>query len=390
MKMMKKRVKIGLAVQIGLLVFGAGCTRKQDTGKSVSAEDSILIGEVDSMSGANATYGISTHQGIELAIQEINASGGLNGKKLKLIALDDQDKPDESARGVSKLISHDHVAALISGVTSSNALAMAPIAQQNKIPLVITMATHPKVTQVGDYIFRICFIDSFQGKAMAKFALSSLKLRKVSVLTDVKSDYSVGLTEVFSEEFRKGGGEVLIAQSYSGGDIDFKSQLTSIQSRNPEAIYIPGFYSDAALIARQARELGMKQILLGADGWDSPKLKELGGAAFKQSYFTGFYFAEDDSPQVQKFFEQYKNKYHSQPDGSAVRGYEGMQVLFKALQSAKSLEAKEIQNALAQTKDLKVTTGKVSFDSNRNGVRPIVVLEVKEGGGMRYSATIDP
>ncbi|MEY4632424.1 MAG: hypothetical protein RIQ81_2544, partial [Pseudomonadota bacterium] len=298
-------------VTLAVLGFAAAVTSLVGTSQAVLAADAnvIKIGEVGSMTGSEATFGVATHQGVELAIREINASGGIRGKKLQVISLDDQGKPEEAATAVTRLITQDKVTAIVGEVASSRSLAMAPIAQQYKIPMVSPSSTNPKVTEIGDYIFRVCFIDPFQGFVMARFAADNLKVKKVAILRDVKNDYSVGLSKFFTETFKKLGGEIVVDQSYSAGDIDFKSQLTAIRGKKPEAIFVPGYYTEVGLIARQARSLGIKAPLLGGDGWDSPKLLQIGGKAVEGAFFSNHYSAEDKSPHVQSFIERYRKDY---------------------------------------------------------------------------------
>jgi branched-chain amino acid transport system substrate-binding protein len=256
--------RIAMSAVCCLLFVTTNCEKYKNGSKTASrsAEDRILIGEVSSLTGSEATFGLSTHRGIEMAVKEINASGGIQGKPVELITMDDQCKPEEAATVITKLITQMNVRAVIGEVASSRTLAMAPIAQTYKIPLVTPSATNPKVTQQGDYIFRVCFIDPFQGMVMAKFAFETLKMKKIAILRDVKSDYSVGLSDFFKAHFEKMGGVIVIDQSYSAGDIDFKSQLTDIRSYNPEAIFVPGYYTEVGLIARQTRELGITVPLL--------------------------------------------------------------------------------------------------------------------------------
>ena len=241
--------------------------------------ETILIGEVGSLSGAEAAFGVSTNNGVTLAINQANAEGGIKGRKISLKVYDDQSKPEEAANAATRLVSQDKVKVMLGEVASSNSLAMAPKAQQGQVPMISPSSTNPKVTEVGDYIFRVCFIDPFQGFVMAKFASDNLKFVKVAILKDLKSDYSLGLTEVFTRKFTEMGGKVVSTEAYSKGDTDFRAQLTAIRKEKPEAIYIPGYYSDVGVIAHQARELGLKAVLLGGDGWDSEKLFELGGKA---------------------------------------------------------------------------------------------------------------
>ncbi|MEK7692285.1 MAG: ABC transporter substrate-binding protein, partial [Bdellovibrionota bacterium] len=225
-----------MSATVASLYSLTACTNKNAGDTSV-----IRVGEVGSMTGNDATFGTSTHKGIELAFSEANKAGGILGKQLKLISLDDQGKPEEAATAVTKLITQDKVVAILGEVASSRSLAMAPIAQQNKIPMLSPSSTNPKVTEQGDYIFRVCFIDPFQGQVMAQFALDTLKVKKAAILRDVKNDYSIGLADYFVETFKKAGGEIVVDSSYSSGDIDFKSQLTAIKAKNPEAIFVPGY-----------------------------------------------------------------------------------------------------------------------------------------------------
>lgn len=351
--------------------------------------NTIKIGEVGSMTGSEATFGKSTHEGIELAIKEQNAKGGVKGKKIELISLDNQGKPEEAAVATTKLITQDKVSAVLGEVASSRSLAMAPIAQQNKIPMISPSSTNPKVTEVGDYIFRVCFIDPFQGSVMAKFAAENLQAKKVAILRDVKSDYSVGLSKFFTEAFKKAGGEIVVDQSYSSGEVDFNSQLTSIRAKKPDAIFVPGYYTEVGLIAKQARKLGIKVPLLGGDGWDSEKLHEIGGKSLNNSYFSNHYSQDDQSPAVQNFIKNYKASYNKIPDGLAAMGYDAALVLFAAMEKTKAAGPAETRDALAKTKDFQAVTGKISIDEKRNASKPAVVLEVKDGKFL-YKTTVNP
>ena len=235
----------------------AAC-KKSETGQGGDTGATIKVGEVGSLTGSEATFGVSTHQGIELAMKSLNAAGGVKGKQFELVTVDDQSRPDEAATATTKLITQDGVLAILGEVASSRSLAMAPIAQQYGIPMISPSSTNPKVTEQGTFIFRVCFIDPFQGEVMSKFALDILKVKKAAILRDVKNDYSIGLAEFFIKHFKANGGEILIDQSYSNGDTDFKAQLTSIAARKPEVVFVPGYYGDVALIARQAKSSGLK------------------------------------------------------------------------------------------------------------------------------------
>ncbi len=369
----------------------SGCKKREapTTASTAPTGPEIIVGEVGSMTGSEATFGKSTHQGIVLAFEKINAAGGVKGKKFKLITLDDQGKPDEAATAVTKLITQDKIVALLGEVASSRSLAMAPIAQSNKVPMITPSSTNPKVTEQGDYIFRVCFIDPFQGTVMAKFASDTLKIKKVAILRDVKNDYSVGLADYFKSTFEKSGGKIVLDQSYSAGDMDFKSQLTAIRTTKPDAIYIPGYYTEVGLIARQAKELGINVPLLGGDGWDSPKLKEIGGKAIEGSYFSNHYSEEDQSPVVQKFIAEYKARWNSVPSGLAAMGYDAAMVLADAMTRAPDLTNVAIRDALAATKEFQGVTGIITLNEKRDPIKSAVVLKVADGR-FKYQTTVNP
>jgi branched-chain amino acid transport system substrate-binding protein len=358
-------------------------------GGDATSTDEIVIGEYGSLTGGQATFGISTKNGIDMAVDEINQAGGVLGKKIRVIVEDDQGLPAEAQTVVTKLITKDKVVALLGEVASSNSMAAAPVAQQNQIPMISPSSTNPEVTQAGDYIFRVCFIDPFQGFVMAKFASSSLKLTKVAVLRDIKNDYSVGLADVFVENFKKMGGSITADQSYSAGDTDFNAQLTAIKATSPQAVFVPGYYTEVGLIARQAKKQGITIPLLGGDGWDSPKLTEIGGKDLDGAYFSNHSSMDDPNPAIQKFVEGYKMRYNASPDALAGLGYDSAMVLFDAIKRAGTTEGPKLRDAIAQTKDFPGVTGKITLDSNRNANKPAVVLEIKEGKFV-YRETISP
>jgi branched-chain amino acid transport system substrate-binding protein len=365
------------------------CKDKSNNSSSNEQADVIRIGEVLSMTGTEATFGTSTHQGVELALKELNEKGGVKGKKLKSILLDNQGKASEAATAVTRLVSQDKVIAIIGEVVSTRSLAMAPIAQSFKIPMISPSSTNPKVTEQGDYIFRVCFIDPFQGSVMAKFAKENLKLNKVAILRDVKSDYSIGLSDFFINDFKKLGGEIVADQSYSNGDTDFRAQITSILSSKPEGLFLPGFYGDVALIARQAREAGLKIPIFGGDGWDSPKLIEIGGESLEGAYFSTHYSPEDTSPRVQEFITKFKAAYSVVPDALAATGYDAAYVLANAIERSPTLNPSDIRNAIASTKDFPAVTGNITIDEKRNSQKAAVVLKI-EKGAYKYATTVNP
>ncbi len=351
--------------------------------------DEILIGEYGSLTGTTATFGISTKNGIEMATEAINAAGGLLGKQVRIIVEDDQGRPEEAQTVVSKLINSDRVVALLGEVASSNSLAAAPVAQQNRIPMISPSSTNPAVTEVGDFIFRVCFIDPFQGFVMAKFAANTLQFTNVAILRDIKSDYSVGLADVFIQNFTTLGGTIASDESYSGGDTDFSAQLTALKATNPQAIFVPGYYTEVGLIARQAKALGIQAPLLGGDGWDSPDLIEIGGEALEGSYFSNHYSVDDPSPAIQKFVTDYRAKYGETPDALAGLGYDAAMVLFDAIKRAGTTEPQALRDAIAATRNFAGVTGTTTLDEHRNAVKPAVVLQIKDAK-LAYVETITP
>ncbi|HUI24984.1 MAG TPA: ABC transporter substrate-binding protein [Candidatus Kryptonia bacterium] len=366
---------------LALTVIGMGCSQHKDE---------LLIGEFGSLTGGTATFGISTHEGLMLALQEINAGGGVLGKPVRVITEDNQSKPEEAVTAVLKLIKQNQVVAVIGEVASSRSLAAAPQCQANHIPMLSPASTNPKVTQVGDYIFRACFIDPFQGSTMAKFAIKSLKLHKFAILTDTKNDYSTGLTQFFRDTVKALGGEIVAQESYSEGDIEFKAQLTALKAVEPEAIYIPGYYTECALIARQARELGLTATLLGGDGWDSPKTVEIGGKFVDGAYFTNHYSEEEQRPEVQKFIADYRRAYGGKtPDAMAVLGYDAMKMMADAIRRAGSTDGPAIRDALAATKDFAGVSGRITIGPDRNAQKAIVVLKI-DGGHFHFVESIAP
>ncbi|HEV2841821.1 MAG TPA: ABC transporter substrate-binding protein [Chthoniobacterales bacterium] len=378
--------RLGSLALCGALAL-AGCHRTKDA-DNPAGSDTIKIGEFACLTGQTASFGTASHQGAQMVIDDANAAGGILGKKIELITEDDQSRPGEAATAVRKLISRDHVVALIGEMVSSRSLEAGPIAQQNKIPMV-SGSSNPNVTKIGNYVFRVCFVDSFQGNAMAKFALDSLKMTRVALLTDVRQDYSVSLAQFFKEYFTKNGGTVVAEQSYSSGDQDFRAQLRSIKAANPEAIFVPGYYNEVGLIALQARELGITVPLLGGDGWDSPALTQIGGDALEGNFFANHFSAEDQSPVIQDFIRKFKARFNRDPDGMAALGYDAASVLLDAMTRARSSEPARVRDALAVTRDFQGVTGKITIDENRNANKSAVVLTIRDKG-FHYVETISP
>lgn len=372
------------------MLFSA-CVQKGGENVSTTSGDTIKVGVFADLSGTTASFGQSTKNGIELAVDEINSAGGVLGKKIQLVVEDDQGRPEQAKTVVSKLVNQDKVQAVLGEVASTNSLAAAPVAQEGKIPMISPSSTNPKVTEVGDYIFRVCFIDPFQGAVMAKYAAKNLNAKTAAIFGDVQSDYSKGLSEVFKKEFAKSGGKIVSEQSYAQTDPDFKGQLTAIRATNPDVIYIPGYYGQVGIIAKQARELGMNMPLLGGDGWDSPDLWKLGGDALKNSYISNHYSADNPAPQIQNFVKAYQAKFGAKPDSLAALAYDSAKVLADALKRAGSTDHQKLRDAIAQTSNFDGVTGKITINAERNAVKPAVVLELDPSkNGFNYKETIYP
>ncbi|WNG33939.1 ABC transporter substrate-binding protein [Archangium violaceum] len=359
------------------------------TGEAPVGADTILLGQVGSLTGSEATFGVSARNGIAMAVQETNAAGGVKGKKLAVRVYDSQGRPEEAAQAATRLITQDKVAVILGEAASSNSMAMADKAQAAGVPMISPSSTNPAVTQKGDYIFRVCFIDPFQGFVMAKFARDNLKLNQVAVLQDNKSAYSVGLTDVFNRKFSEMGGTIVSTESYSKGDTDFRAQLTAIKKTKPQAIFVPGYYTDVGIIARQARELGLTVPMLGGDGWESDKLFELGGAAIEGSYYVNHYSVDNPDARVQEFITKYKAAYGAVPDSVAALAYDAAQLAIDAMKRAPDVSGKAIRDALASTKNFPGVAGTINLDENRDPVKEAVVLQV-EGGKTKFVTTVKP
>ena len=345
----------------------------------LSAEPTIKIGGIDPLTGGVSQFGIGCHQGFLLAIDEINAAGGVLGSKLELISEDTQSKAGQSSTAIRKLITQDQVVAVLGDATSSASLEAGVVAQAEKIPMITPTATNPRITEIGDYIFRICFLDEFQGRILARFAYKKLKVQKIAILTDVKQDYSVDMARFFKEEFTKLGGKIVREQSYSTGDTDFRAQLSTMRVVKPDAVCIPGYYVEVSLILKQARNVGLTVPFLGCDGWANQALLAVGGGAVDGSYFTNHFSPDDSTPVVQTFVNRFKERYGSVPDTFAALGYDAAKLLADAIQRAGSPERQAIRDALAKTSGFEGVTGTISIDPERNASKSGMIVAVKEG-----------
>jgi branched-chain amino acid transport system substrate-binding protein len=359
------------------------------TPASLLAQTEIKIGEVDPLTGGVSQFGISCHQGFLLAFAEINGEGGILGKKLELLTEDNQSKAGQSSTAVRKLITQDKVVAILGDATSSATLEAAPIAQNDRIPMITPTATNPRITEVGDFIFRVCFLDEFQGRVLAKFTREKLNAARVVTLIDVKQDYSVDLAKFFKDELTKQGGSIAGEQSYSTGDTDFRAQLTSIRAAKPDAVYVPGYYQEVGLIIKQGRQIGLTLPFVGCDGWANQALLTIGGKAIDGCYFTTHFSPDDPSPIVKTFVAKYQEKYGALPDTFSALGYDAARLLADAIKRAASVDSQGLRDALAKTAGFPGVTGQISFDANRNASKPGFIVTVK-GGRFEIAEKIAP
>ncbi|HLL90820.1 MAG TPA: ABC transporter substrate-binding protein, partial [Tepidisphaeraceae bacterium] len=354
------------------------------------AQNEIVIGQFAPMTGSTAAFGVATDDGVQLAVDEINAAGGVLGRPVKVVTVDDRSDPAEAVTAVQKLINQDKVVAIIGEVASTRSLAAAPVAQRARVPMLTPASTNPKVTQVGNYIFRSCFIDPFQGKAIANYAIGTKGLKRFAVLYDVKNDYSIGLRDAFVAAAKDKGGEVIADESYGEGDRDFRAQLTKIKATNPDAVFVPGYYTEVGLIIKQAREVGVTVPLMGGDGWEGEQTFQIAGAAADGCFYTNHYSPEEQRPAVQKFVAAYKQKFDGKtPNAWAILGYDAMHLMADAINRAGGTKGSDVRKALAETTGFPGASGTITMDENRNARKPIVVLEVR-GGEPRYVASVEP
>jgi len=392
--------KIALGLSLSALTI-VSCTKKEEAAQNapaapqaaapVMATDKVVLGHYASLTGDTASFGISTREGVDLAAKLLNAAGGFNGKPVEVITYDDQSKPEEASTMITKLITQDNVSAVIGEVSSKLSIVAGEVAQRNKTPMISPSSTNPKVTEKGDYIFRICFIDPFQGQVMAKFAKDNMKAKTAAILRDVEQDYSVGLADFFKKAFEEQGGKIIIDTSYTTKDTDFKAQLTEIKSKKPDVVFVPGYYNSVALILKQARGMGIKQPVLGGDGWESPDLVKVAGKeALEGTYFSNHYAPDTKEASAQDFIAAFKKEYGGRlPDAMAALGFDAFNVTIDAMKRGNSTGRDEIKKALTDTKGFKGVTGEITIDPDRNAVKSAVVLQFKNGEA-KFFATVNP
>ncbi|WP_370876192.1 ABC transporter substrate-binding protein [Neobacillus ginsengisoli] len=364
----------------------AGCSGAKGNTTGSGSSDTIKLGVNLELSGGVASYGESLASGINIAVDEINKKGGIDGKKIEVVKVDNKSDAAESTNAAIKLTSQDHVTAIIGAATSGDTVAQAQIADDSKTILLTPSGTSPNVTvgtngKLNDFVFRTSFIDPFQGTVAANFATKELKVKSAAIFADSASDYAKGLAASFKKTFEKAGGKIVTEEAYVAKDTDFRSTLTRIKAKNPEFIFIPGYYEEVGLIIKQARELGITVPFMGADGWDSPKLVELAGAnALNNTYITNHYSSEDPDKKIQTFVTTFKEKNNGEsPNAFNALGYDSIYLLADAIKRAGSTDPSKIKDALEKTKNLSLVTGIVTIDKDHNPIKSATVLEYKDG-----------
>ena len=353
------------------------------------AVEPVKIGFFMSITGRDASFGEVSLNGARLAVEELNAAGGVLGRPVELVVEDDRSVAGESATAAKKLIARDHAVVLIGECSSARTLEAAPIAQAAGIPLITPAATNPKVTQVGDAIFRVCFIDPFQGDVIAAFAHRRLGLKRAALLVDASAPYSVGLAEYFEKTFKALGGEIVATQKYNGAETDFRAQLTAIRSANPDAIFLPGYYVAAGLVAKQAKQLGIKATLLGGDGFEAPQLLEIGGDAMEGVYYSTHFATENTGEASRHFVAAYRLRHGSVPNGLSALTYDAIKLAADAMTRAGTTEPAKLRAALAATKNFPGVTGQTTINANRDADKEAAIITVKNGQ-LLFVETIRP
>lgn len=353
-----------------------GCGKSEAASKGDKDSDVIKIGAVYPLTGDVAAMGQSCKNSVLMLEEETNNNGGINGKKIKFVFEDDENKPANAANVIQKLIDKDKVAGIVGSYSSKCSISMGPIATTAKVPM-ISLGTNPKVTtEGGEYVFTSTFNDTFQGAILAKLAAEDLKAKTAVLLYDVGNDYCKGLSEFFKNSFEKQGGKVIGSETYNVGDQDFSAQLTKIKALNPDVLILPDYYSTVALITKQARALGIKATFVGGDGWDSPELFKIGGDSVNGSYFSNFFSMEDTTPELVKFKKSYEQKYNQTPDATAASAYNSASILLTGIKKAGSTEGEKIKDALKNI-DSEGVAGKVKYDKDRNAIMSGVVVRIE-------------
>lgn len=358
---------------------------------SKAESNSVKIGGIFPLSGQVAVYGVECKNGVDLAIEEINAAGGINGKPVVLVSEDDEGNPDKTVNAFKKLSTKDGVKVIIGSLTSGCTQAITTLSQASKVVQIAPAATAPAITDVGDFIFRACFIDPFQGTVGGKFAAETLGKKRAAILYDIGNDYSVGLADNFKIAFTKAGGSIVSEESYATNDKDFNAQLTKIKNANPDVVYLPDYYGTVALIAKQLRAQGINVPMVGADGWDG--LTSNAGDEVLGGYYSNHYAVDSTEPAVKKFVESFRAKYNKDPNSFAALGYDCVYLIRDAIVAAGAEDSIAVRDALAKT-DGDYVTGHLTFDEKHNPIKSAVMLELvkADDGTLKtvYNTTVNP
>ncbi|GAB4229551.1 MAG: ABC transporter substrate-binding protein [Deltaproteobacteria bacterium] len=377
-----KRVVMLLAVLLGALAPAYPSHAKE-----------IRIGLITPLSGDVKTFGESVRNSFLIAVEEANAKGGAAGMKIVPVIQDDKNDATEAANVANLLVNQQRVKAIVGSVTSKATIPVSDIIQSAKIPTISPTATNPKVTVADgkrkDYMFRACFIDPFQGAVMAKFSRETLKGKSAAVLYDASNDYSKGIAEVFRDSFRKQGGTVAAFESYGKDDVDFSALLTKVKASRADILFLPDYYNKVGLIAKQVKEKGLKVRMVGPDGWDSPDLVKIAGAAIEGGYFSNHYSPEDKRPEVAAWVKKYKAKHGQVPDALGTLAYDATNLLIEAIRKAGSDDPRKIRDAIASIRDFKAVSGKSTLDRNGDMIKSAAILKI-EGGKQKFVKMVNP
>ncbi len=373
---MKKTLLSGVLASVMAMTLLAGCGGNTGSSTSGTTGDIIKIGAIGPLSGAASTYGISVKEGAQLLEKEVNDAGGINGKKIQFVFEDDQADPNSSMQAFNKLVDDEKVVAILGPVTSGASLAVAPNATSRQIPMITPTGTEPTITKVGgEYMFRGCFVDSFQGEVLAKYSSETLKSKTAAVLYNSGSDYSKGIADSFKAKFEAAGGTVGEFLTYNDKDTDFKAQLTKIKTSNPDVIVLPDYYNVVGLIAKQARGMGIQSQFLGGDGWESEELTKIGQDAVNGALYINHYYSGDTDPAVKSFVDSYKKEYNKEPDAFAALSYDTSKILVKAIEKAGKTDGAAIKDALA-TMEMTSVTGNIKFNSERSAIKSAAIIKI--------------
>lgn len=383
--MVKKISALIFGCLVVLMIFG-GCEQQES---SDAEEEKIKIGAVLPLTGDVSSFGQSSKNALEMLVEETNQNGGVLGKKIKIIYKDDKNKPENAVKELEKLINDEKIVAVIGSATSECSIAMGSIATKNKIPMITATATDPKVTEEGgEYVYRACFNDAFQGNILAQYVSKDLNKKTAAVIYDAENGYSKNLAENFKSSFEKAGGKIVAFENYLTGEQDFSNQLEKVKQGNPEVLLLPNYYNSVGKIACKAKLEGIKSILIGGDGWDSSELLKTRGKFVDGAFFSNHYSAGDACPELVEFNKAYNEKYHKVSDASSALAYDACKILLKAMEKAESTEGDKIKNEIKKT-EISAVSGKIKFNGGRDPIKSVVITKI-ENGEQKFIKKVNP